>query len=192
MISYIKGVIKYKTGRFVVVEVNGVGYQVFCPEKLIPDVGNPGDNTEFFVKLFVRDDALELYGFEDIKQLELFEILLGAQGIGPKAAQAIIGVGSVEGIIGAIERGDEVFFKGIPGVGSKKIKKVILELSGKLPKEEDKRVSERPFQDAHKALVSLGFSTQEAKEALESLPSDVTDSKDLVRKALKLLGKQGT
>lgn len=189
MISYIKGVIQYKTGRFVVVEVNGVGYQVFCPEKLIPEVGNPGDIVEFFVKLFVRDDALELYGFEDMKQLELFELLLGAQGIGPKAAQAIIGVGSVEDIIGAIEKGDEVFFKGIPGVGSKKIKKVILELSGKLPTKEDQKIEQDAFKDAYRALVSLGFLSQDARETLKNLPKELVDSKEIVRKALKLLGK---
>lgn len=190
MISYLKGVIRYKTGRFVVVEVNGVGYQVFCPEKLLAVLGAAQEKAELHVKLFVREDALELYGFQDAKELEFFELLLTVSGIGPRAAQVIGGAGPVLEIIRAIEKGDEQFFKGLPGVGSKKIKKVILELSGKLPQRGAEKLEQAPFRDAHRALISLGFSAQDAKETLEGIPQDITDSKEIVKQALRLLGKQ--
>jgi Holliday junction DNA helicase RuvA len=188
MISYLRGTIIDKTPRFIVVEVGGIGDRVFCSEKMLVKM-EVGKEKEIYTMLFVRDDALELYGFDGKDQLEVFELLLNVSGIGPRAAQAISGVGSANEILGAIEKGDEKFFAGIAGVGSKKIKKVILELSGKLPKRDAGKLEQTPFRDAHRALVSLGFSAEDSKEVLENVPQDLTDSKEIVRKALKLLGK---
>lgn len=190
MISYVCGTIEMKGENFLIVNVNGVGYRVFCAPAVLEKTKNKKGEIELFTTLFVREDRIELYGFEKPQELEFFETLLTVSGIGPRAAQNILGAGPVTKLKKAIEEGDEKMFSRIPGVGHKKIKKIILELSGKLVRDVERMRDDLPqFSDAHKALRRLGFRAQEIRETFDEIPNDLKDSKEIVTQALKLLGK---
>lgn len=206
MISYLSGVIIIKKEKFVVLDVNGVGYKVFLSQKTllkIPEIGQnlnpstklridgePSRTIKLFTYLNVRENALDIYGFFDEKELEFFEILNAITGIGPKVALEISALGPLEKIKDRILAEDQKIFEGIPGVGRKRAMAIILELSGKIkdislarPKKETK------IDEAEDVLVGLGFSRQRAKEALSRVSKDMA-SEERVKEALKNLGGQ--
>ncbi|MBI1971548.1 MAG: Holliday junction branch migration protein RuvA, partial [Candidatus Wildermuthbacteria bacterium] len=118
---------------------------------------------------------------------QLFEVLRGVSGIGPKAVLAISSLGTLDQLKNAIEKNDESFFKGIHGVGAKKIQKIILELTGKIKKF---AVEKHVDDDAVHGLVALGFSRQRAREALSVVSSDIVDVQERMKQALKILAKK--
>lgn len=136
-----------------------------------------------FCHLYLRkDETLELYGLESPEHLQLFSMLNDVSGVGPKAALAMASLGSVEDFKKALAQQDEGFFAGIKGIGTKKVQKVILELTGKIQRM-DKKVS-LGDEDALSALISLGIPRQRAREALVSIdPGLKTEEK--VKAALK-------
>lgn len=187
MISYLEGKIILKKEKFIVLDVNGVGYKVFLSQKTTSKLPEIGQNLKLFCFLNVRENSLDLYGFLDIKELEFFEVLEDIRGVGPKAALEISSLGSLEKIKERIVSHDERLFEGIPGIGKKKAMTIILELSGKI-KEFTKK--EKPKADeAEEGLVSLGFSRQKAKDALARIPKDIKDTDERVKEALKILGR---
>ncbi len=188
MISYLAGKIILKKDKFVIVEVGQIGYKVFVSRQTglkLPEIG--GD-----VKLYcfqnVKEDALDLYGFLTYDELDFFEVLMDIRGVGPKSALDIAALGSLEKIKDRILAQDEKIFEGIPGIGSKKAMTIILELTGKI-KMINLAKSKGSKDSAQDALVSLGFSSQQAKDALKSVPSDIKDMEERVKYALKGLGK---
>lgn len=183
MISYLSGKIILKKDKFIVLDVNGVGYKVFLSKKTfskIPEIGE----LKVFCFLDVKETSLNLYGFLDAEELEFFEVLDNIRGVGPKAALEISSLGSLEKIKQRILSHDEKIFEGIPGIGRKKAMTIILELSGKI-KNLSKEKS--PTEDnAEDALVNLGFSRQKAKEALKKVSGN---DEERVKQALKILGQ---
>lgn len=184
MISYLKGRIVLKKEKYIVLDVNGVGYKVFLSKKALSKISEVGKELKLFCFLNVRENSLDLYGFLDEKELELFEILEGIRGVGPKAALEISSLGSLEKIKGSILSQDVGLFDKIPGIGKKKAMTIILELTGKI-----KEVSEKVGTDeAEEALINLGFSRQRAREALKGIPKEGKNSEQRVKEALKVLG----
>jgi Holliday junction DNA helicase RuvA len=118
--------------------------------------------------------------------LEVFEILEKISGIGPKAALIIASLGNLEDLKKAVETQDFKYFQNIKGVGKKKIQKIILEIGGQIKKIGEFSIPRKD--EALKALVSLGFSSEEAKEALEQVPKEITDIDKRIKKALQILG----
>ncbi|MBI4123066.1 MAG: Holliday junction branch migration protein RuvA [Parcubacteria group bacterium] len=185
MISYLKGTIIAKGSDYIISEAGGVGYKIFLGGALLSRVG-VGSVAEFYCYLYLRkDETLELYGVESPANLELFEQLTDISGIGPKAALAITSLGSRERLNEAISKEDASYFKGVHGLGQKKIQKIILELTGKLKtlgkQEEDKEMID--------ALVALGFPRQRARQAVSQLSSEDASRplEERVKKALKLM-----
>jgi len=210
MISYLRGQVIFRGEKFIILDVNGVGYKVFLSQKTLNKIPQKTDNlnpvrskrvnasalsstrtsngVNLFCYLSVRERALDLYGFLDQKELESFETLIDLPSIGPKAALEISSLGPIERIKEALEKEDEKVIKEIFNIGKKKAQIIILELSRKIkapPKE--KPVSE---DEALQALINLGFPRQKIKEALSKIPQETTETEKKIKEALKILGKR--
>jgi Holliday junction DNA helicase RuvA len=186
MISFLQGEIILKKEKFIVLDVNGVGYKVFLSQKAISKLPEIGKNLKLFCFLNIGENKLELYGFLDQKELELFQTLDSIRGVGPKAALEISSLGSLEKIKGRILSQDASLFEKIPGIGKKKAMAIILELTGKIKEVSKKK--EAKIDEAEESLVSLGFPRQKAREALKKIPKDIEDTDQRIKEALKILG----
>jgi len=187
MISYLKGKILLKDSDYIILETGGVGYKVFVPEALYVQAKEGQEGFEVFCSLHLRkDETLELYGAPSFEALKLFEVFCDVSGIGPKAALLLSSLGKPEQIKKAIDQRNITFFKGVKGIGEKKIQKLILELTGKLGNLDNggKRSSGDEVVDS---LVALGFSRQKAKEALSHIPQEISSLEEKVKEALKIV-----
>ena len=195
MISFLEGKVILKKDKFVIIEVAGIGYKVFLsrqtllklPASAEASAGKPQiAPVKFFIYHDIREDKSDLYGFLTYEELEFFETLNDIRGIGPKAALEISVVGPLEKIKDKILKQDENVFAGIPGIGSKRAMTIILELTGKIKQLGQKSSS---ADEAENALVQLGFSKQQAKEALSHIASNIKNTEERIKLALKNLGK---
>ncbi|MEK7124218.1 MAG: Holliday junction branch migration protein RuvA [Patescibacteria group bacterium] len=188
MISYLNGKIILKQDKFIILEVNDVGYKVFLSKKTMEKLTENAEAGKFFCFHNIREDASDLYGFLNYDELKFFEILMEIRGVGPKAALEIASLGSLAKIKDSILKQDEKIFAGIPGIGAKKAMTIILELTGKIKLlDGQKKTGADPTQEA---LMQLGFSKEQAREALGKVPSNVKDMEERVKIALKSLGKR--
>ena len=176
--------------RFVVADVNGVGYKVFASKKTFEKQKPTEDGPPcvLFCYLYVRENVMDLYGFADWQEREVFELLIGISGVGPKAAIEISALGPLEKLKKAIDAGDGKIFEGIPGIGKKRIAKILLELSGKIKGlDQDARAGSVNDSDpCADALVNMGFSKSDARLALEQIPTKMSEE-DRIKQALKRL-----
>jgi len=186
MISYLSGKIILKRDKFIIVEVNNIGYKVFLSRHNLLKLPEISSDIKVFTYHNVKEDASDLYGFLTYDEMDFFDTLMDIRGVGPKAALEISAVGPLEKIKDKILRQDENVFAGIPGIGSKKAMAIILELTGKIRMLGQKKSS---ADEAENALVQLGFSKQQAKDALGRVPASVKDSEERIKLALKTLGK---
>ena len=187
MIAFLRGKIILKGEKFIVLDVGGVGYKIFLSKKSLNKILQENKLTELFCHSNVRENAIELYGFLEQKELESFEVLIDLPSIGPKAALEISSLGSIEKIKEALEKEDEKTIKDIFSIGKKKAQIIIWELSRKIktpPKE--KSFSE---DEAFQVLVGLGFSRPKIKEALIKISKDIQEPEKKVKEALKILRK---
>jgi Holliday junction DNA helicase RuvA len=187
MISYLNGKIIIKKDKFIVLDVNGVGYKVFLSKKTLAKLSKI-ETLKLFCFLNVKENILDLYGFLNYKELEFFEILDNIRGVGPKAALEISSLGSLESIKERILSKDETLFSEISGIGRKKAMTIILELTGKI-KDISKEKKIKKTDEAEQGLVSLGFTQQQAKDALAIASKDIKDTEERIKAALKVLGK---
>ncbi|MBI2644384.1 MAG: Holliday junction branch migration protein RuvA [Candidatus Wildermuthbacteria bacterium] len=187
MLSYLKGKVLHKGAGFLILNVNNVGYKIFAT-KNIQERAKEGEECEVFCFFHLREDAAELYGLPSIEALQLFEALNDIQGIGPRAALALSSLGSIEELKKAIETGNQKFFEGVRGIGTKKLQKIMLELTGKIENIAQKR-SMGKKDEAVEALVTLGFSRADAADALSQISTDILDTGQRVKEALKFLGR---
>ncbi|MFZ5559902.1 MAG: Holliday junction branch migration protein RuvA [Patescibacteria group bacterium] len=189
MIGFIEGEIEYSTDRYVIVDVDGIGYKVFISGNTFKKLPKVGEKVKLYTHLHVREDIMDLYGFLDRKELEFFELLISISGIGPKGATNILNVASVETLKKAIANEESSILTKVSGIGKKTAEKIILELKSKVSGEylDDKFGAGG---EAIDALVSLGYKLHEAREALKKVPENIKDVGDKVKAALKLLGKK--
>lgn len=188
MIGKLKGQIVHRGDKFVIVDVNGVGYKVFVTPETLTAESPALKVVSFWTYLAVRENALDLYGFLEERELEFFELLLSVSGIGPKSAQAIISIAPPDILTKAIAAGDSSYLTKVSGIGKKSAEKIIIELRDKIGtlaapsnlKDES---------DAVEALESLGYTLREAREALQRVDASITDTGAKVKAALKFLGK---
>jgi Holliday junction DNA helicase RuvA len=192
MIGSIKGKIILKTDKFLIVETNGVGYKISVSPDTLSKLSAPrkssGQNdteVSFWIHTHVREDVLDLYGFLDRQELEFFEMLINVSGIGPKGALSILGVASIGTLKKAIGTGDTAYLTKISGIGRKTAEKIVIELRDKM-KEEKAGTSLQGELDALEALKSLGYSQNEAREALKKVSAN-TNTNAKIREALKIL-----
>jgi len=190
MIGSIKGKIILKTDKFLIVETGGVGYKISVSPDTLSKSFKVNNEIFLWIHTHIREDALDLYGFLDIKELEFFEMLLSVSGLGPKSALGIIGLASIETLKNAIASGDTSYLTKISSIGKKTAEKIVIELRDKLTKlgHKTEKESFRGELDALEALKSLGYSQSEAREALKEVSLEITDTSAKVKEALKILG----
>jgi Holliday junction DNA helicase RuvA len=180
MIARLRGELTGRAGQAVVVDVNGVGYLVHAT----PSVHRLGSGeVTVEVHTVVREDALQLYGFADREERDLFELLLGVNGVGPKVALAIVSGSTPAELRRAIARDDVKRFQAIPGVGLKTAQRVVLELKEKLSVA-DALTDDGDGLTARDALVELGWSLVDAERALAEVDSGL-EVEEQVRQALR-------
>ena len=194
MIASISGTIVEILPDGAVVDVHGVGYRLFMPSVAIAALPGLGKTVRAQTHLHVREDAMTLYGFSTIEQRDLFAVLLGVGGIGPKGALAVLSVYSPEAFRKALVTEDLDALTLIPGVGKKTAARMILELREKLALPELEVVpggngKRAVLVEVKGALLNLGYTPAEARSAMESLPEDRdrTSLEDLLKLALKEL-----
>lgn len=192
MISYLKGKILNKGQGYIIVEVNNVGYQVFVNPVMFADF-DINQGVEIYTHQHVREDALDLYGFKSLDDLEMFELLLSISGIGPKSALGVLSIASVSDIKDSISRGDSALLTKVSGIGRKTAERVVLELRGKIGSiisvGKDEKTGVLISGDEIDALMALGYSMQQARDALRSVDPKIKDSGERIKGALKKLGK---
>lgn len=183
MFSFIKGIIKEINKNSITLENNGIGYQIF--------VANPfsfqmEEEKTIYIYTYIREDEFSLYGFHTLEEKELFLRLINVKGLGPKMAMPMLAVGSVSGIIDAIDRENILYLTKFPKIGEKIARQIILDLKGKLVKNDTANVS--GFEELFEALESLGYKTGDIKKVLPKLTPNLK-IEDQIKEALKLLLK---
>ncbi len=188
MIGSIRGKISHKSSNYIILETSGVGYKVFMPQVLLLTL-KLNQDLSLVIHTYVREDQITLYGFQTLPELEFFELLLTVSGVGPKSALGIMSLASLEMIKSAIVSEDPTVFTKVSGIGRKTAERVIVELKEKLKSESQNQPVAREHSDAMDALVSLGYSQQEARTALKNVPKEITDLQMKIKFALKGLHK---
>lgn len=194
MISYVEGTIELKGIKFLVVRTGGgIGYKIAVPEETLLKLPEKGGEVKLWTHLYVREDALELYGFIHFAELELFETLIAISGIGPRGALGILGVAPVDTLKKAIATGDTSYLTRVSGIGRKTAEKIVLELREKMAGKGVLAVEApelRDEADALDALIQLGYSQREAREALQQVPKNIVGAEKRLKEVLKMLGKK--
>lgn len=189
MIAQLRGKIEYLKDNYAVIDVNGVGYKVFVTDYTFGKLAGKEEISPY-IHTYVREDTLALYGFLDMEEKNMFELLISISGIGPKAALGILSIADPKTIQTAIANEDPSVLTRVSGVGKKTAERVILELKNKITNltEGEKEVVTADG-EAIEALAALGYSVSEAREALKSIPTDTKSVEEKIKLALKSLGK---
>mgnify|MGYP003385314800 CR=1 FL=1 len=186
MIATLFGPVSEKFTDSLVLDVNGVGYELFVT---VDDWGaakldEPG---KWYVYEQIREDAHNLYGFTTLAARQLYIQLIGVNGVGPKLALQILSAAGQQRLRQAIASGDPALLKGISGVGPKTAQRVILDLRGKV---EEGVAGLVPVADeTYQALVALGYTAAQATSAVAALPAEITNTQERLKLALKDVGK---
>lgn len=203
MFDYIKGVITYLNPEYVVIENNGIGYQLFTPNPYVFTI-DPQSEKMIYTYHYVREDIIALYGFSSREEKGLFTKLLSVSGIGPKGALAILASGNPVQLVQAIEEEDEKFLVKFPGVGKKTARQIILDLKGKLQgvlpgimpdlftdvEELDAMTSgSEALDEAVEALKVLGYAEREINKVIPELMKEKLTTDQYIKKALQKLLK---
>ncbi|MFH1456535.1 MAG: Holliday junction branch migration protein RuvA [Patescibacteria group bacterium] len=194
MISYLSGKIKYKSGKSLILEVNGVGYEIFTTMAVLESLKIDQEKS-FFTYLHVREDILQLYGFINAEDKKFFELLLSVSGVGPKSALQTLSVAKLSEIKKAILRDDPSLLKKVSGIGIKTAERIVIELKNKLDdlpvgKGEKTDLASCGHAGAFEALQGLGYLAQEVRDALRQVPAEVESENEIIKLALKNLGKR--
>lgn len=194
MIGFLRGKLVMLASPEIIIDVGGVGYLVKPTALVMKDLPPLGEEIVLFTYLHLRDDAVELYGFKDREQLDVFKILLKVSGIGPSTAMAVLSTLEVHEIRRAINQSDIKTLCLVSGVGKKTAQRLILELKGELPQEEELENNEDQArkEDLFAALESLGYSRRETSDVVEKVTDDCEedDLSQLLRRALKFMAKE--
>lgn len=191
MIASLEGVVTAIGSNYLVVVVGGVGLRVHVTDSVLHHLGGPGARVRLFTHLHVRENDLALYGCTTQEELELFQLLVGVSGIGPKMALTMLSFLSPERLRTAVAAEQVEVLAQVPGVGPKTARRIIFQLKDKLALEVFETASPMTDQDTEviAALTALGYSVVEAQTALQSLPRDTDMSiEERIRLALAYFG----
>ncbi len=199
MIAFIKGTAAYVDTEGVIIDNQGIGYQVKTPSSIVEKV-SVGDQVMLYTHLYVREDMLALYGFLSKEELHTFQVLLGVNGIGPKAALSVLSTMTVSQLYYAVFSEDSKSISKTPGIGPKGAKRMIMELKDKLSMEEITGDDQEDYpsepspgnsdsiSDAMEAMVALGYSNGEAYRAVHGVKGAADlDADHLLKEALKIV-----
>lgn len=200
MYSYIKGTLEEVSEDLIVVENNGIGYNIRISARMLDALPARGEQVKIYTYLYVKEDAFSLFGFPSRDELEMFKLLINVSGIGPKGGLAVLSVLSANDLRFAIVAEDAKTISKAPGIGSKTAKRLIIELKDKIDLEaaietgfEEMETpaaggnsNNRIRKEASEALVALGYSATEASKVLSSIEiTEVDDVESVLKAALK-------
>jgi Holliday junction DNA helicase RuvA len=191
MIARLRGKLIEKEPARVVVDVNGVGYEVFVPLPTFTAMPANGADVSVDIYTHVREDIIALYGFSTRQERRVFERLISISGIGPKLAITILSGGSVEGLVGAIRRGDLARLTSIPGVGKKTAERIVVELRDKLQDLTEEAPKPTVEVDVMSALENLGYQRAVIEDAVRRAADGAKDEsfEVLFKRTLQILTK---
>ncbi|MFM8943881.1 MAG: Holliday junction branch migration protein RuvA [Actinomycetota bacterium] len=187
MIAFLEGEIVERGGNRVVLDVDGVGYDLAVPTSTVAALPPVGRRARVHTRLVVRDDALVLYGFSSVEERASFDLLTTVTGVGPKVALAFLSTLTPHALRRAVASGDVAALTVVPGVGKKVAQRVVLDLKDRLGGPD--AIAEGPLADVREALLQLGLTPQEASEAIAALPGDGSPE-ELLREALRRVGRE--
>jgi holliday junction DNA helicase RuvA len=189
MISFLEGeVIDKGVGR-VVLDVHGVGYELVVPTSLLASLPAVGDRARVHTRMVVREDSMTLFGFASPDERELFDLLTGVTGVGPKVALAFLSSLKPDALRRAVASGDADALTVVPGVGKKVAQRVVLDLRERLGGEGAEVIAIGPLADVRDALLALGLTPAEASQALAHVDPEGKAPDDLLREALQKVGR---
>lgn len=201
MIASLAGRLAFKAPTSLVLDVQGVGYEVFIPLSTYYGLPDLGQSASLSIHTHVREDAIQLFGFLTLQEKDAFVLLTSVSGVGPKLALSVLSALPVSGLVSAIQAGDVEKLTTVPGIGHKSASRLVLELKDKVVKlhlglahrgDSPKQGQDAVFDDALSALINLGYRSQDAKEALKQVKSSNPDSialKDMIRESLRELAR---
>ena len=184
MYAYIEGIIKEIESNYVVLDNNGIGYQIYTPN---PYAFNIDEKYKIYLYQLIREDENSLYGFKEKEEKDLFLKLIEVKGLGCKMALPMLATGSINGIVDAIERENILYLKKFPKIGDKVARQIILDLKGKLVSGE-KVVNNKDFSELTEALKSLGYKASDINKILPNIKSE-ENVEEQIKEALRLLLK---
>jgi len=191
MIGRLRGVIVEKGLDNVILEVGGIGYVVSVTPRTLSDIPGIGEEAVLHTHLHVREDHLSLFGFDSTADKDLFGLLLGVSGVGPKVAMAILATMTYEQLSLAVAADDVVALTAVPGIGKRSAQKLLLELKPKLDVLGGPLTASGPLGEVREALEGLGYGIDEIRGALADLPSDLP-VESLLKQSLQQLGRSGS
>lgn len=186
-----KGKVSGSGTNFGVIAIGGLGLKVFMPGHLLGKL-RVGEDMEISCHLHVREDALDLYGFPSREELELFELLIGVSGVGPKSALAILDVADLKELCAAIEESRPDLLTRASGVGRKSAERIIIELKGKVSGGESGELVKKMEGDTDliETLIGLGYRRDQAKAAVGKVPEGLKGLESRLKEVLKILGQR--
>ena len=187
MIDLLKGTLESRRGDAVLVDVGGVGYRVAMTPRSIGDLPGIGEPVAIHTHLYVREDQMALYGFDTAEERDLFRVLLGASGVGPKLALAILATLPPGPLQHAVLAEDAGALTEVPGVGKKTAQRLILDLRSRLELPDTELAPTTAIAEVREALEGLGYQVPEIREALAGLDGGGT-VEELLKAALRRLG----
>lgn len=191
MISHLTGKVIFSGEKFIILEVNNVGYKIFIIPEIFKIIKGK-ESVSLWVHLSIRETSQELYGFLEYAELEFLEMLIKISGVGPKSALGVLAVAPLDTLKRAISTNDISYLTKVSGIGRRIAEKVVLELReklGQLEPTDGRDTYLKEDDDVLEALQSLGYSLREAREALKKVPEDITGANERIKKALSLLGE---
>lgn len=205
MISYLRGIVKHRSRNEIVLDVNGVGYSVYVSKRILESLPELNNEFSLITYLDVKENALNLYGFYDEKEKEIFKMLISVSGISAKTANTILYYATFEEIIGLISNKTSFSAVKIPGIGPKKIDMISLALKDKIFKISDDALpdlrtkmenltsNEQSRFDALNALLNLGYQRNDAEKIIREVLKENQDialtTEDIIKKSLNYISK---
>ena len=185
MIGYVSGMVRGVVRGTVIVETQGVGYRIVATASTLA-AAREGEKLTLWTHLAVRENAEELFGFETKEELSWFELLLTVSGVGPRSALAVLNAVDTATLARAITQNDADALSRAYGIGKKTAEKIVLELREKVGSAEGKEGMTGSDGDVVEALVGLGYSLREARDAVRALPKDLATPEARIREAIRI------
>jgi len=193
MIAYLKGKIINETDKSIILLVEGIGYEIFLPNKFLSKIKKEQE-LDLYIYHKQKEDAQELYGFENLGEREFFVKLISVSGVGPKSALNVMSIASIQDLKEAIVSGDVDIFKKVSGIGTKTAERIVVELKNKFGSLSTHNVDNQDLKndsnlEIFEALNALGFNDNEVREVYNKIPKDLKTTSDKIKAALRLLKK---